>query len=91
MELSVVKGSLQYLEACAEALFDSEIGAVYFSPKERALAFLLCAVREGKNDGNISHISVYPTETPTISGIIRARHALMVRTALILTILPDTN
>ena len=58
MELSVVKGSLQHLEACAEALFDSEIGAVYFSPKERALAFLLCAVREGKNDGNISHISM---------------------------------
>jgi ribosomal protein S18 acetylase RimI-like enzyme len=49
LELSVVKGTLQYLEACAEALFDSEIGAVYFSPKERALAFL----RDGLTNGEI--------------------------------------
>jgi ribosomal protein S18 acetylase RimI-like enzyme len=40
LELSIVKGSLQHLTACAEALFDSEIGSIYFSPKERALAFL---------------------------------------------------
>ena len=49
MELSIVKGGLQHLTACAEALTDSEIGAVYFSPKERALAFL----REGLTKGEV--------------------------------------
>ena len=49
LEVSIVKGSLQHLTACAEALFDSEIGAVYFSPKERAQAFL----RDGLTKGEI--------------------------------------
>jgi ribosomal protein S18 acetylase RimI-like enzyme len=40
LELSIVKGSLQHLSACTEALLDSEIGAIYFSPEKQALAFL---------------------------------------------------
>jgi ribosomal protein S18 acetylase RimI-like enzyme len=40
LKVSIIRGDLQYLAACTEALLDSEIGAAYFSPEEHALAFL---------------------------------------------------
>jgi len=49
VDVSIIKGRDQHLKDCVEALFDSEIGKVYFSSQERAETFL----REGLTKGEL--------------------------------------
>lgn len=50
MEFSIVKGSVEHLRDCAEALLDSEIGKMYFPSRDKAETFL----RQGLTKGEIS-------------------------------------
>jgi len=49
LTVSIVKGTLERLEECTDALLNSEIGAVYFSQEQRARAFL----QEGLSKGEV--------------------------------------
>lgn len=49
LEISIVKGTMKNLDECVDALVNSEIGAVYFSPEQRARAFL----QEGLSKGEV--------------------------------------
>lgn len=49
MEISIVKGSIEYINDCEDALVNSELGRRYFSQKESARK----ALREGFAKGEI--------------------------------------
>lgn len=49
MQIIIVKGTMEHLVACAEALIDSEIGATYFPTAQEAKAFL----QQGLNKGEV--------------------------------------
>ena len=48
LELSIIKGNIENLGDCTEALLNSEIGKVYFSSKTRVRAFLSEGLRKGE-------------------------------------------
>jgi ribosomal protein S18 acetylase RimI-like enzyme len=49
MEITIIKGSINYLNDCEEALVNSELGTRYFSEKGKARK----ALEEGFNDNDI--------------------------------------
>ncbi len=58
MRIIIVKGTMEHLAACTEALVDSEIGATYFHTAQEAEAFLQQGLTRGEvfvaidEDGN---------------------------------------
>jgi ribosomal protein S18 acetylase RimI-like enzyme len=48
LPIIIVKGTMKHLQGCTEALFDSEIGATYFSTAQSAEAFLQQGLAKGE-------------------------------------------
>ncbi len=48
MPIIIVKGTMEHLKGCAEALIDSDIGATYFQTAENAEAFLQQGLTKGE-------------------------------------------
>ncbi len=48
MELSIIRGEIEYLGDCKEALIDSEFGKVFFSSEHRAESFLTEGLTKGE-------------------------------------------
>jgi len=48
LPIIIVKGTMEHLKGCAEALIDSEIGAAYFPSAQQAEAFLQQGLTKGE-------------------------------------------